>query len=628
MMPFPPTTNAGRVLVMSRNKSINASTLVFLSLTIGVIFSSYTDANAAPVENGRIAFATDRTGNSEIYTMNPNGTDLRNLTNLNGVDASPSWSPDGQKIVFSSIVGGYSNIFVMNNDGTDRINLTNFTDGSEGFPSYSPDGTKILFHRYYTQPSVEPSDIYVMNANGTGLIQLTSDPASDEDASWSPDGSKIVFESTRGGAGYDVYTMNSNGTGVVRLTNSPSFDGSASWSPDGTKIAFTNGGDIYTMNPNGTGVTQLTNNGNNNVGAKWSPDGTKIAYYAVSNSNFEIFSMDPDGNNKTNLTNDPADDTGPAFGPNTPPTCAIGGPYVAECDGAVTQVPLDGSGSSDAEGSITYLWVTDCPGTLTDAGTATPNLEADTSVAQCPLSCSATLTVTDDVGTSTTCSTTVSIDDTVPPDIVCPADLSVQCVADVPPCDASLAIATDDCDDAPTVTCLADVDSGGSGCANDPRIITRSYRAKDACGNITTCVQTITVADTTPPTVSCDVGADVLWPPNHKFEDVGLSTDVDDSCDADPTIAIAVTSDEHPANALGAGGKDKCPDAIIGPDQSVQLRAERAGPGDGRVYRITETATDFCGNSASCSVNVTVLPNQGNETTTDSGQLFDATSCP
>jgi hypothetical protein len=119
-----------------------------------------------------------------------------------------------------------------------------------------------------------------------------------------------------------------------------------------------------------------------------------------------------------------------------------------------------------------------------------------------------------------------------------------------------------------------------------------------------------------------------LWPPNHKFEDVGLSTDVDDSCDADPTIAIAVTSDEHPANALGAGGKDKCPDAIIGPDQSVQLRAERAGPGDGRVYKITETATDFCGNSASCSVNVTVLPNQGNDTTTDSGQLFDATSCP
>jgi hypothetical protein len=87
-----------------------------------------------------------------------------------------------------------------------------------------------------------------------------------------------------------------------------------------------------------------------------------------------------------------------------------------------------------------------------------------------------------------------------------------------------------------------------------------------------------------------------------------------------------VTSDEHPAEAPGAGGPLHCPDAIITDDGAVLLRRERSGGGDGRVYEITITATDNCGNAASCSVQVTVRHNPG-QPAVDSGQAFDAADC-
>jgi hypothetical protein len=168
-----------------------------------------------------------------------------------------------------------------------------------------------------------------------------------------------------------------------------------------------------------------------------------------------------------------------------------------------------------------------------------------------------------------------------------------------------------------------------SGCPPLGQTTVVSFTATDECGNSDTVFSSVTVIDTTPPALACSVDVDTLWSPNHQFVDVGLSIVASDVCDPAPAIGIAVTSDEDPALATGAGGPVHCPDAIVDlASQTVQLRAERAGPGDGRVYRITVTATDSCGNASVCSATVRVPASQGkNGNALDSGQAFDATAC-
>jgi hypothetical protein len=151
-------------------------------------------------------------------------------------------------------------VYVMNADGT---GVTQLTQGG-GFPTaWSPDGRQIAFN----SDRDGDNDLYVMNSDGTGITQLTNDPASDEGdhAGWSPDGKRFLFSSTRDGGDLDIFVMNPDGSGVTQLTRNFDDDDDPSWSPDGTHIAFQStrdGGDedIFVMNADGTGVTQLTFN--------------------------------------------------------------------------------------------------------------------------------------------------------------------------------------------------------------------------------------------------------------------------------------------------------------------------------------------------------------------------------
>src|SRR5437870_978067 len=120
-------------------------------------------------------------------------------------------------------------------------------------------------------------EIYVTDASGTDVLNLTNNPANDDWPSWSPDGSKIAFHTDRNG-NYEVYVMNADGTGLVNLTNNTAFDGEPVWSPDGSKIAFDsdrdlNDGndDVYVMNADGTGLVNLTHNPTYDFAASWRP---------------------------------------------------------------------------------------------------------------------------------------------------------------------------------------------------------------------------------------------------------------------------------------------------------------------------------------------------------------------
>ena len=183
-------------------------------------------------------------------------------------------------------------------------------------PSWSPDGTKIAFN---SDKDEQNSDIYIMNVDGSNPTRLTDNPADDGDPSWSPDGDRVVFHSNRDG-NWEVYTMNADGSDQARLTNEPANDLGPSWSPDGTRILFGSNRDgnweIYTMNVDGSNQTRLTEN-TTDVGApSWSPDGTKIAFTSDRDGNPEVYVMNEDGSDQIRLTFNSDRDQRPSWSPD------------------------------------------------------------------------------------------------------------------------------------------------------------------------------------------------------------------------------------------------------------------------------------------------------------------------
>jgi Tol biopolymer transport system component len=165
----------------------------------------------------------------DVDPANPNP---RAVLERAGDERYPSYSPDGTKIVFRGdhdLVdhSGDEELYVMNADGTNIVQLTSNTV-FDSAPAFSPDGTKLAFESARDSGNALVLDIYVMNADGSDVRRLTADPAHDEGPIWSPDGTKIAFTSERGGSS-DIWVMNADGSGVRRLTDDPARDESPDW---------------------------------------------------------------------------------------------------------------------------------------------------------------------------------------------------------------------------------------------------------------------------------------------------------------------------------------------------------------------------------------------------------------
>ena len=147
--------------------------------------------------SGRIYFNSTRTGDSEIYVMNPDGTGITNLTRSPGTgDTLCTISPDGTRIAFmrgEMWDWDKQEIWIMDADGSNQVQLTN-NNKADGHPDFSPDGTQIVFSSWRDDDNEE---IYIMNADGSNQRRITNHPAPDNDPDWSPDGRFIAFKSTR-----------------------------------------------------------------------------------------------------------------------------------------------------------------------------------------------------------------------------------------------------------------------------------------------------------------------------------------------------------------------------------------------------------------------------------------------
>jgi Tol biopolymer transport system component len=274
----------------------------------------------------RIAFVPDPctdvgacTRFSHIYVMNADGSALRRLARGGKVRriwsgqgvcpcaAGPVWSPDGRRIAFGSEQDGPVDLYITNRDGKAERRLTRNAE-EEGSLTWSPDGRRIAVvvqSRKGTGP-VTSNHLYVVSADGSDRRLLGRGQA----PTWSPDGRKIAFRSDRDGNG-EVYVVNADGSGLRRVTRNPASDGRPVWSPDGTRLLFTRFGDgssdIYSVSADGSGARNLTPDvrparvGRDSSPA-WSPDGTKILFVGQRDGRYDVWVMNADGSGKRNLT--------------------------------------------------------------------------------------------------------------------------------------------------------------------------------------------------------------------------------------------------------------------------------------------------------------------------------------
>lgn len=355
---------------------------------------------AFPGENGKIVF--EREG--DIWTINPDGSDLENLTNSPQEpygprhEYDPAWSPDGTKIVFSEQTDEYYrgiDLFVMNADGSGKRCIACQSNDADLAPSWAPDGERVVFAADH--------------GGGTPLgLAYPDEPNRSEtlgeafvwgfDPAWSPDGRKIAFYSDVYDDKESLYTVDADGTDRAALPAGPGIDTRPDWSPDGQRLIFTkqasevsnNGStlseesDIYSMDASGGSLTRITDEPGAQHSAAYSPDGEKITYVDETRTHdstypdYDIRIMNADGSGSTFLSRGNSPDWQPRPADSTPPadtaapdTAVDGGPpeitrsrvaefaFSSDETGSSFECSLDGAAFSPCDSPKRYSGLED-----------------------------------------------------------------------------------------------------------------------------------------------------------------------------------------------------------------------------------------------------------------------------
>ncbi len=300
------TTVIGLILAACKAPSPTLSPITYQTSPISTSFPT----SPTPALSGMVAFCSNRSGGYQIYVMNGDGSNVRQLTNFPPPNSEPTWSPDGSMIAFTSGKDDINNftLYAIDVDGNNARRLLEPVAGDNWYPAWSPLGDRIIFQSNRDRNF----ELYTVMVDSGQLTRLTQNDRVDSMPSWSPDGRKIAFVSDRDGDG-EIYVMDADGTNVVRLTHAPGEDTQPAWSPDGTKILFisdrTGNGEIYVMNADGSNQTRLTfTDTYGEWTPRWAMRGTKVLFSANYTNDWEIYLMDLDGSNLIRLTYERGDD--------------------------------------------------------------------------------------------------------------------------------------------------------------------------------------------------------------------------------------------------------------------------------------------------------------------------------
>lgn len=289
--------------MIRRNRRLSTATAAILTILAALALAPAASATF-PARNGLIAFQVQTDHGVQIFTIRPNGHDLRQITNVAGDATAADWSPDGRRIAFSF---NECSVGIMDADGSDLSLIADDSSLCQADPSFTPDGTRLVYTRFDPVPEVE--QIWSMRLDGSDQRFVTG--AGGPDPNVSPDGQKLSFK----GAGGALFVQNVDGSGLVQVSPTVSVAYKHDWAPDGQHLVFSDNSDpgptdavnIAIVRADGSGMEYITHETAPVIAyvGSYSPDGQWIVWRLVKEGLFTLYRMRPDGSERHAILSSP-----------------------------------------------------------------------------------------------------------------------------------------------------------------------------------------------------------------------------------------------------------------------------------------------------------------------------------